>query len=248
MAVVGAAVGAAVGVAGGAVGAAVVGTAVVGAAACAVIGAAAGGAAWPESVKLNDAPARAETATHTLRHPARGLLSKGITGIICTHVAMEPGRMLMTKRLLPITAVLMLALSACSALAPKFNRPNISVARIELRGGNLLQQNFAVKLNIQNPNDRTLPIAGVHVELHVGGEQIASGVSDRAIVVPANGESDFDMTIKANVALALLKLANKLDQHSDSIDYDLTGSASIDLPFLRDLPFHQTGSLSLKGM
>jgi hypothetical protein len=49
------------------------------------------------------------------------------------------------------------------------------------------------------------------------------------------------------VALALLKLANKLDQHSDSIDYDLTGSASIDLPFLRDLPFHQTGSLSLKG-
>ncbi len=80
----------------------------------------------------------------------------------------------------------------------------------------------------------------------MGGQQIASGVSDRAFVVPAFGESEFDMTIKANVALALLKLADKMNENSDSIDYDLTGAASIDLPFLRDLPFHQSGSLSLK--
>jgi LEA14-like dessication related protein len=154
--------------------------------------------------------------------------------------------MLMLKRLLPIA--LALALAACSVLAPKFNRPNVTVVSIELRSGNLLQQNFALKLNIQNPNDRTLPVAGMHVELNVGGEQIASGVSDHAVVVPAHGDTDFDMTIKANVALALLKLADKMNQHSNSIDYDLTGAASVDLPFLRDLPFHQTGSFPLQGL
>jgi LEA14-like dessication related protein len=142
----------------------------------------------------------------------------------------------------------LLALAACSLVAPKFNRPNVSVVSIEMRGGNLLQQNFAVKLNVQNPNDRALPVAGLHLELNVGGEQIASGVSDHAFVVPAFGESEFDMTIKANVALALLKLADRRQQHSDSIDYDVTGGASIDLPFLHDLPFHQTGSFSLNGM
>ena len=132
-------------------------------------------------------------------------------------------------------------------LQPKFNQPNVSVISIEMRSGNLLQQIFAVKLNIQNPNDRALPVRGLHTELSVGGEQIANGVSDRAIIVPAFGQSEFDMTITANIALALLKLADKANQHADAIAYDLTGAASIDLPFLRNLPFHQTGSFNLRG-
>jgi LEA14-like dessication related protein len=152
----------------------------------------------------------------------------------------------MLPRLLKIIA-LTLALGACSLIAPKFNRPNVTVISIQMRSGNLLQQNFAVKLNIQNPNDRALPVRGLHTELNVGGEQIASGVSDRAVIVPAFGESEFDMTITANLAVALLKLADKANQHADSIDYDLTGEASIDLPFLRSLPFHQSGSFKLSG-
>jgi LEA14-like dessication related protein len=133
-------------------------------------------------------------------------------------------------------------------MAPKFTRPNVTVISIEMRGGNLLKQSFAVKLNIQNPNDRALPVRGLHTELTVGGEQIASGVSDRAIVVPAFGESEFDMTITANLALALRLLTDKANQqHGDSVDYELTGAASIDLPFLRNLPFRQSGSFKLKG-
>ena len=53
------------------------------------------------------------------------------------------------------------------------------------------------------------------------------------------------MTITANMAMALLKLAN---QHADSIDYEVTGAASLDLPFMHDLPFHQSGSFSLKAI
>lgn len=116
-----------------------------------------------------------------------------------------------------------------------------------MRGGNLLQQNFAVRLNIQNPNDRALPVRGLHAQLNVGGETIANGVSDRAVIVPAFGESEFDMTISANLALALLKLADRANNHAEAIDYELTGEASIDLPFLHNLPFHQSGSFKLAG-
>jgi LEA14-like dessication related protein len=139
--------------------------------------------------------------------------------------------------------LLVLLLLATAACAPKFERPSLTVVGIEMQSGNFLQQNFLVRFQIQNPNDRTLPVSGLHAELNVGGERVASGVSNRAFVVPPLGQSDFDMNITANMALALLKLANT---HADSIDYEVTGAASLDLPFLRSLPFRQNGSLPLK--
>jgi LEA14-like dessication related protein len=140
-----------------------------------------------------------------------------------------------------------LVLGGCSVFTPRFTRPIVSVISVELRSGNLLTQTFAVRLNIQNPNERALPVRSLHVELLVGGDQIASGMSDHAINVPAFGESELDVTITANMAVALLKLTDKMNQHADSIDYEMTGAASIDLPFLSNLPFHQNGSFSLKG-
>jgi len=152
--------------------------------------------------------------------------------------------------MLPRTRLLLigwsLCLAACSLVTPKFERPTVSVTGIELVNGNLLQQNFRVKFNIQNPNDRALPVSGLHAALSVGGERVAQGESERAFVVPAKGDADFDMMITANLGVALLKLGHAMDNRADSIDYDVSGAASIDLPFLRDLPFHQTGSVSLK--
>jgi LEA14-like dessication related protein len=141
-----------------------------------------------------------------------------------------------------LTVVLLMC---CAACAPKFERPNLTVSGIQMQGGNFLQQSFLVKFQVQNPNDRALPVSGLHAELNVGGQRIASGVSNRAFVVPPMGQSEFDMTITANVAVALLQLANR---HSDSVDYEVTGAADLDLPFLHDLPFHQTGSFSLNSI
>lgn len=139
--------------------------------------------------------------------------------------------------------LLVLVLTAC---APHFERPVLTVAGIDAKkGSNLLQQIFLVHFEIQNPNDRPLPVTALHADLTVGGERIASGVTERPFVVPSHGESQFDMTISANMALALLKLAN--NPHADSIDYEVTGVADLDLPFMHNLPFRQSGSLSLRG-
>jgi len=146
-----------------------------------------------------------------------------------------------------IAAVLALALSACALLRPRFEPPTVNVVGIELRSGNLLQQTFAVKLHVQNPNTQALPVRDLHFNLNVDGEAVADGVNERAFVVPARGEVDFDMNISANLAVVILKLAAKRQGHADSLDYEVTGAASVDLPFMSSIPFHQSGSLPLGG-
>jgi LEA14-like dessication related protein len=99
-----------------------------------------------------------------------------------------------------MAVALTFCLAACSVIRPTFTQPILSVVSIELVSGNLFQQNFLVKLNVQNPNQRALPVTGLHAELNVAGERIASGVSNNAFVVPAQGSTEFDMTISANMA------------------------------------------------
>jgi len=146
----------------------------------------------------------------------------------------------MTNRLL--LCLLMLGTVGC---APKFERPVLTVSSIELQSGNLFQQSFLVKFQVRNPNDRELPVQGLHAELDVGGQRIANGVSNRAFIVPPRDQTEFDMTITANMAVALLQLANR---RADAVDYELSGSANLDLPLLHEVPFHQAGSFSLKGL
>jgi len=157
----------------------------------------------------------------------------------------------MRIREMPITRSLLLALlsaclTACLLTGPKFVKPNVTVVSVQMLRGNFLQQSFLAKFDIQNPNDRALPVTGVHAELNVMGERIASGVSNQAFVVPAQGTTGFEMTITANMALALLKLARTADQHANSIDYEMTGAASLDLPFLHTVPFHESGAFALR--
>jgi LEA14-like dessication related protein len=136
-------------------------------------------------------------------------------------------------------------LAAClvlAACAPHFEKPTLTVANIEYQGGNILQQNFQISFNLHNPNARALPVSGLEAQLSVDGDVIASGSSSRAFIVPALGDGQFDMTVKADMATGLIKLLN----HSDALNYELAGTVSIDLPFLRSLPFRQNGVLPLR--
>lgn len=141
----------------------------------------------------------------------------------------------------------MLMLAGCSWFSPHFERPSLQVANIQMLDGNFFSQTFLVTLRIQNPNDRALPVNGLSADLKIAGEPFATGVTNRAFTVPALGETEFDLKVNANMALGVLKLLSRSQDQRDSIDYELNGKVSVDLPFMRSIPFHQNGAYSLKG-
>lgn len=144
-------------------------------------------------------------------------------------------------------ALVLALLTGCSALVPQLETPKLSVVNVELTKTELWEQRMKVRLRVQNPNARSLPVQGLTAKLEVAGEEFATGVTAASFEVPALGEAEFDMDMTAHMAAALIKLLGRRgDAMRDEIDYKVTGKLSLSSGLLRSIPFEETGSFTLK--
>jgi LEA14-like dessication related protein len=141
------------------------------------------------------------------------------------------------KYLLPAFAALVL--SGCSLFAPRFEKPTLSVVNVQLLKSDLWHQELKVRMRVQNPNDRTLPIKGLSYELDLDGQDFAHGESGASFVVPARGEAEFDMSVSANMASMLIKL---LGQGGNQVEYHITGRIALSAGLLRSISFDDHGT------
>ena len=150
----------------------------------------------------------------------------------------------------PIPAVLCaaaFALMAGGCAATRFETPTLQVVNIEMQRSELFDQRFKVRLRVQNPNDRALPVKGISATMDLNGEEFAHGVAGEAFTVPAFGEAEFDMLLSANMAGAILKLFSGMrgDKARDSLDYRVRGKLSLYAGFMRTIPFEEKGTFRL---
>ena len=136
-----------------------------------------------------------------------------------------------------------LLLGAC-ALAPKLEAPQLSVTDVQLLGGDLFTQHLRVRMHVQNPNDRALPVEGITYRLEVEGQEFATGESAASFVVPALGEADFDMNVSTNLATTLMKILSG-GVNTRALAYHLRGKVTLSQGFLRSVPFEQRGTFKL---
>jgi len=142
---------------------------------------------------------------------------------------------------------LLMLLSGCSALAPKIETPRLSITSVAMTSGDLFSQQFLVRMNVENPNDRALPIKAIDYKLFLEGDSFAEGLSTRAFVVPALGETEFDMVVRTNFVSSAGRLLSRLNGR-DQMNYVLEGTVRADSGLIRKIPFQQSGTVSLRVM
>ena len=150
------------------------------------------------------------------------------------------------SRRAPALSAAALLLAAC-ALTPKFIPPRLSVVDVQIESSDLWEQRLKVRMRVQNPNDRRLPVKGLEYTLEVEGQQFASGASAASFVVPAMGEAEFDMNVTTNLAGTLIKLLGRgSDALGQTVAYRLTGKIALSEGLMRSIPFEERGTFRLQ--
>jgi len=145
----------------------------------------------------------------------------------------------------PLMAMVLLLSSGCGVFGPQFETPKLDVVGLELLDSGFFQQRVRVRMKVQNPNSRELPVKGVNADLSLAGEKFASGVSGAEFVVPAFGSSEFDMVVSGNMAGALLRVLSSRKERKE-IEYSLKGKVNLASGVLRSIPFNETGKVPLQ--
>ena len=140
-----------------------------------------------------------------------------------------------------------LFLSGCAALRPDLEVPRLSLVSVAMTSADIFNQQFLVRVNVENPNDRELPITGLDYKLFLEGDSFARGSLNKPFTVPANGESDFDMTVRTNFVSGVGRLLSRLNGRTQ-VNYTVEGDLLTDIRFLKKIPFQETGSVNIALM
>jgi LEA14-like dessication related protein len=143
-----------------------------------------------------------------------------------------------------LSAVVLLAVAGCASTL-KLEAPQLTVVSMQVQSADLFSQRMLVHMRVVNPNARELPVKSINYRIEVGGAELAQGLADKAFVVPAMGEAEFDVQVTANLANALSQILGRKGSR-DTLDYRLVGSVALSSGFLRRIPFDERGSVKLK--
>jgi len=143
-------------------------------------------------------------------------------------------------RLVLLLATLAL-LPACSYPTKPWIAPEVSLVDIRPASITAEQQTFIVRLNVKNPNDRTLPIKGATYNMELDGYEIANGAGSLDKQIPAFSEGVVDVAVHTSL-LNLIQNVPALAFSSGERNYKISGILELAGGYI-PVPFQYSGDV-----
>ena len=135
-----------------------------------------------------------------------------------------------------ITAVM---LEGCAGLAPDALPPSVTIADFGVGNAGFFEQQFDLRLRIQNPNPDEFTVDGMSFDLEVNEQPFARGVGNARVTVPRYGSAFMAVEAVSTLGGLLRQFGRIAQGEKPALKYRITGVLS--LAGGRRVPFEQRG-------
>ena len=144
------------------------------------------------------------------------------------------------------SAALVLSLLVGCATTPKMEPLDVTLSDIVPAEMGILEQQFQVRLRVQNPNNFDVPLEGVACQIELNDKPFAKGVGQQSVTVPKFGEAVLDVNAVSSLSGVLAQLSQFTQAGPDKLRYRVRGKL-----YRTDgtsIPFDQLGEIQLSGL
>jgi LEA14-like dessication related protein len=118
-------------------------------------------------------------------------------------------------------------LTGCTGLPPGAQAPAVTIADFGVGNAGLFEQQFNLKLRIQNPNPEEFRIDGIAFELDINEQLFARGVGNQAVTVPRYGSGFMEVEAVSTLGSFIKQFGRVAQAGKPVFKYRIKGSLSL---------------------
>ncbi len=123
--------------------------------------------------------------------------------------------------------------------------PTVTLVSLDVLEANFFEQRYALKLRVQNPNDRDIRLTGLSFEVELNDQPFAKGVSDKPVILKGLCETMVEVTAVSDLAGVLRQVDEYRQGNRKSVSYRIKGRLVTGFFISWDWDFVNSGAFDL---
>ena len=149
-----------------------------------------------------------------------------------------------SSRWLTLWTIVVALLAGCAA---PLQKPDVSVAGVELVGIGLVEQRLLLKLNVSNPNDVDLPVKALSFDLELDGQPFANGAAEQPVTIARHAEAQLAVKVVTRLGDVIKQL--KAARQNGKLGYRIHGRVELESSAgPTRVAFDRSGEVSLSAL